>query len=196
MIRFLKNILVRFIFPQIEETRTHMNPIRPSHIFNYILNQKILRKNKFLYWPVHPNSVITYPENIKLGIDTSPGYAHGCYIQGKGSIEIGDYSSFACNVGIISANHDLLNPSIHVKGKVVIGKYCLVSMGSVILPGTKLGDHVIVRPNSVVDGDFSDGYCVLSGNPAKTVFKFPDEIRDRFVKPNHAQKYIGFKKVK
>lgn len=191
IIRYLKQFLSSKVFVSIDETRTHLNPIRPHHL----LRKFLIPKFKAVPWPIHPTSWVSYPENIKIGIDTSPGYAPGCYVQGIGEIHIGDYSSIAANCAIISANHELLNPLKHKKGVVKIGQQCLISFGSVILPNTTLGDHTIVRPNSVVEGDFSDGYCILEGNPAKVVFKFPTEIQDRFIQIDHEFKYKGFKKI-
>ena len=190
-IKKLKKIVVLIFFPEIEETRSHLNPIKFSHIFN----QKILKKRSNVYWPIHPTTTVTYPENIKIGIDTSPGYAPGCYIQGIGKICIGDYTMVSPNVGIISANHSIKDFRKHKKSEVIIGKYCWVGMGSVILPGSILGDHVVVRPNSVVDADFSDGYCILGGNPAKVLFKYPKEMKKNIIKFEHENKYIGFKKL-
>ena len=191
MIRQFKRFLSTKLFISIEETRTHLNPIRPMHLFRHYF----ISKFRAVPWPIHPTSWVSYPENIKIGIDTSPGYAPGCYIQGIGEIHIGDYSSIAANSAIISANHELLDPLKHKRGIVKIGRQCLISFGSVILPNTTIGDYTIVRPNSVVEGDFSGGYCILEGNPAKVVFKFPNEIRDRFIQLDHDHKYIGFKKV-
>jgi acetyltransferase-like isoleucine patch superfamily enzyme len=134
--------------------------------------QKVLGFNRSAYWPVHHSSLVSYPDKIFAGIDTSPGYMPGCYIQGMGGIYIGDYTQISANVGLISMNH-LLNdsrkhseeifPSIH------IGSYCWIGMNSTILPGVILGDFTVVGAGSVVTKSFENGYCVIAGNPARVI---------------------------
>ena len=85
------------------ETANTQTPIS----FNTWYNQKIKGHCSEAYWPVHKNSVVTDPQNVYCGIETSPGYSPGNYIQAKGKIYIGDYTQIAANVGIISANHVL-----------------------------------------------------------------------------------------
>jgi acetyltransferase-like isoleucine patch superfamily enzyme len=127
------------------------------------------------YWPVHLTSTVTNPYNIYCGIETSPGYSAGNYIQAIGKIYIGDYTQIAPNVGIISGNHDLYDNSKHVIKEVHIGKYCWIGMGAIILPGVVLGDYTIVAAGSVVTKSFEEGYCVIGGNPAKEIKKLEKE---------------------
>jgi acetyltransferase-like isoleucine patch superfamily enzyme len=149
----------------IAKTRSNQCPIKLSHIFW----QKIVGINRAAYWPVHFTSIVTHPQNIYAGIDSCPGYSPGCYIQGNGSIYVGDYTQIAPNVGIISSNHDLYDNTKHILNKIVIGKYCWLGMGSLILPGVELGDFTIVGAGSVVTKSFKSGYCVIAGNPAKVI---------------------------
>jgi acetyltransferase-like isoleucine patch superfamily enzyme len=109
------------------------------------------------------------PKNIYCGIETSPGYSPGCYIQSKGRVFIGDYTQIGPNVGIISSNHSIYDNSEHIINEIVIGKYCWIGMGSIILPGVVLGDYTIVGAGSIVTKSFKDGYCVIGGNPAKII---------------------------
>lgn len=146
-------------------TRGTQNPVT----WRYIFWQKILGFNRKAYWPVHFTSVVNTPENIYAGVDSSPGYSPGCYIQGIGKVYIGDYTQIAPNVGIISANHDLKDSRMHHRKVVNIGKYCWLGMNSMILPGTTLGDFTIVAAGSVVTKSFPEGYCVIGGNPANII---------------------------
>jgi acetyltransferase-like isoleucine patch superfamily enzyme len=149
----------------IYETRNTQTPIS----FRYWFYQKVLGINRSAYWQVHFTSIVTYPKNVVIGIETSPGMMPGCYIQGMGKVEIGDYTQIATNVGIISSNHDLYDTNKHIESSVKIGKYCWLGMNSVILPGVELGDFTIVGAGSVVTKSFKDGYCVVAGNPAKVI---------------------------
>lgn len=131
--------------------------------------QKVVGINARAYWPVHFTSIVTGEKNILCGIETCPGFSPGCYIQGIGKIYIGDYTQIAANVGIISANHEVHDNREHIESIVNIGKWCWIGMNSVILPGVTLGDFTIVGAGSVVTKSFSDGYCVVAGNPAKLI---------------------------
>ena len=169
----------------IYETRLTQTPIN----FRYLFFQKILGINRSVKWQVHFTSIITYPKNIVIGIETSPGMMPGCYIQGMGKIYIGDYSQIAANVGIISSNHDLYDTSKHICSSVKIGKYCWIGMNSVILPGVELGDFTVVGAGSVVTKSFSDGYCVIGGNPAKIINLLD---KDKCIGYESQYKYNGY----
>jgi len=152
-------------------TKNTQTPVTLSIWFN----QKILGYNRLAYWPTSKFSTIQAPEKIIIGIDTSPGYMPGCYIQGFGGIEIGDYTQIAPNVGIISSNHDVYQNNKEVSKKVTIGRYCWIGMGSIILPGVILGDFCIVGAGSIVTKSFPDGYCIIGGNPAKKIKELEKE---------------------
>ena len=49
-----------------------------------------------------------------------------------------------------------------------IGMKCFIAVNSVILPGVKIGDEVIVGAGSVVTKDVPAN-CVIAGNPAKII---------------------------
>lgn len=151
--------------------------------------QKVLGFNKTAYWPMHFSSVVNGVENIKIGIGTAPGLAPGCYIQGTGKIEIGDYTIIAPNVGIISANHSLYDYSQHEKGSVIIGRYCWIGMNSIIMPNVVLGDHTIVAGGAVVTKKFEGGYCVIGGNPAKIIKNIE---KSRCIENTNEFKYKGY----
>jgi len=49
---------------------------------------------------------------------------------------------------------------------VRIGRGSWIGHGVVVLPGTTVGDHVVIGANSVVRGDIPS-YCVAAGNPIR-----------------------------
>lgn len=163
-------ILVRTLklFPKFkffQETSQTQTPIS----FNLWYNQKVKGHCRNAYWPVHVNSQVNDAENIYCGIETSPGYSPGCYIQAKGKIYIGDYTQIAANVGIISSNHLLEDSRMHKIDEVHIGKYCWIGMGAIIMPGVTLGDYTIVGAGAIVTKSFPEGYSVIGGNPARLI---------------------------
>ncbi|MGD9804358.1 MAG: hypothetical protein AB7E81_03755 [Hyphomicrobiaceae bacterium] len=169
----------------IEETKGHAVPIT----YDIWFRQQILGVNRGPYWPVHPSSVVVGWRNILAGVDVSPGYMPGCYIQGLGRIEIGDYTRVSANVGIMSSNHDVYDLASHDHGVVKIGRYCWLSMGVLVMPGVTLGDFTIVGAGSVVTKSFPEGGCVIAGNPARVIKQLD---RSRFVERRNDREYHGY----
>lgn len=180
------NFILRRILPKFSkykffhETQKTQTPIT----FEMWYKQKILGHCRSAYWPVHFTSIVHSTKNIYCGIETSPGYSPGNYIQGMGSIYIGDYTQIAPNVGIISSNHDIHDNRKELMQAVIIGKYCWIGMGAIILPGVVLGDFTIVGAGSVVTKSFPEGFLVIAGNPAKLI-----KIIDKDICVRHKSEY-------
>ena len=132
---------------------------------------KYLSVNLKVSWPVSARINVIRPENIIFHPDDLNNFqGFGNYYQAIEKIEIGKGTYIACNVAIITANHNQLNLDQHLKGKpVIIGKECWIGFNSVILPGVVLGDRTIVGAGSIVTKSFPDGNCVIAGNPAQII---------------------------
>ena len=143
----------------------------------------ILGKNRNVKWAIHHTSTVLFPENIVRGKNVYPGDAPCNYIQAYNGIIIGDHTNLGPNVGIISANHDLVDNTQHVKADPIrIGKHCWIGMNAVILPAVVLGDFTIVGAGAVVTKSFTEGYCVIVGNPARIVKQLDKESCDEYRK--------------
>ena len=124
-------------------------------------------------WPCSEYIRVGKPQNIHFHPDDLNNFmGFGNYYQTMedGHIYIGKGTYIAMNVGIITTNHDVLDPDKHVEAKnVVIGEKCWIGMNSVILPGVNLGDHTVVGAGAVVTKSFPEGHCVIGGNPAHVI---------------------------
>ena len=123
-------------------------------------------------FPVSPGIRVGNPKNIYFDIDDLNNFQGiGNYYQAIGAkIVIGKGTYIAPNVGLITTNHDINDPDLHVEGRdIVLGPKCWIGMNSVILPGVTLGPHTTVGAGSVVTKSFPEGYCVIAGNPAKKI---------------------------
>lgn len=129
--------------------------------------------NKGIPFPVSPKTTVSGHHNIEFNIDDINNFqGSGCYFQafGTGKIIIGKGCWIASNVGMITTNHDINDPELHVESKdIVLGEKCWIGMNSVILPGVVLGPHTTVGAGSVVTKSFEQGYCVIAGNPARKI---------------------------
>jgi len=142
-----------------------------SHL-GYLLWQRVIGINRSARWPVHFTSRVVAPEKVQLGRASYPGDMPGCYIQAMNGIIIGDYCLFGPNVGLISASHDPENPKHHLQsGPIKLGDHCWVGMNAVILPGVELGPNTTVGAGAVVTRSFTEGHCIVAGNPARVIRK-------------------------
>lgn len=173
----------------INETKDNQTPVT----FNILFFQKVLGINSQAYWPMSYKSTVIAAHNIYVGIDSSPGYSPGCYIQGGGKLYVGDYTQIGPNVGLISSNHDLYDTNVKVAKETKIGSYCWIGMGAIVLPGVVLGDFTIVAAGSVVTKSFPEGYCVLGGNPAR-ILKFLEH--EKCIRYKNIHEYNGYIKSK
>ena len=92
-------------------------------------------------------------------------------VKGAGSIRIGRYCMISWDVLAMTSNHDFNGKEIpfdHVDivKDVEIGDFCWIGARTMLLPGTKLGEGVIVQGGSVVHGTIPP-YSICGGNPAK-----------------------------
>ncbi len=147
------------------------------------LFRRILRQNAGVTWAVHHTSTIYSPEKIVRGKNVYPGDSPGNYINAASGIYIGDYTNIGPNVGLVSANHDLIDNSKHIISPPIrIGRFCWLGMNAVILPGVQLGDFTTVAAGAVVTESFTEGYCVLGGSPARVIKQLNRDECNAFAK--------------
>ena len=124
---------------------------------------------------------IAFPDRLVLGNHISIG--RDGYLQARGGITIGDHSILGSRVVVLPHNHNYLTPTSlpydaeEIVRPVVVGRYVWVGMGSMICPGTTIGDAAVVLMVSVVTKDVPP-MAIVRGNPA-TVVGTRDEERTR-----------------
>ncbi|MEQ6167997.1 acyltransferase [Ekhidna sp. MALMAid0563] len=135
--------------------------------------QKVFRVNSKVYWPVSSTSIFKAPHKIIRG-NRFPGLSKYCYIDARNGVGFGDNVWVGPYVSIISMNHDLNDYTKYIEtDSIQIGDNCWLGAKSTILPGVKLGNHVVVAANSVVTKSFKEDNIVIAGNPAKVVKSLP-----------------------
>ena len=115
---------------------------------------------------------------VKIGDRCLIGRNSG--IVGHLSIEIGDDVWTGHNVYITDQNHGYEDVSKPISQQtqpelaVSIGDGSWLGFGVVVLPGSRIGKHVAIGANSVVNGTIPD-YCVAVGAPAKVIRRYTAE---------------------
>lgn len=111
----------------------------------------------------------------KINIEDNVSIEQNLHLICAGLILIGAGTTISSNVFISDVNHDYymnksrkvtLNNLIYKETK--IGKNCFIGTGAVILPGTTLGDGVIVGANAVLSGTYPDNSVVV-GAPGRVI---------------------------
>ena len=98
----------------------------------------------------------------------------GSGIVGHLRIEIGDDVWTGHHVYITDQNHGYEDVDLPISKQsmpekpVRIGNGSWLGHGTIVLPGSQIGDHVVVGANSVVTGTLPDN-CVAVGAPARVV---------------------------
>jgi len=143
------------------------------NVIIYFIFQRIIGINRTIPWPVHWSSRVSNPEKIfRSSYRPFPGYMPGQYIQATNGIHIGYGVRLGPGVKLISANHNIYNYAIHDKAPpIIIGDNCWISANVVVLPGVKLGTHVVVAAGAVVTKSFEEDDIIIAGIPAKIIKK-------------------------
>jgi carbonic anhydrase/acetyltransferase-like protein (isoleucine patch superfamily) len=101
----------------------------------------------------------------------------GSYIVAHDRIFIGDDVQMGPYVYITDQNHGYENPDLPigtqwpVNKEVTIGAGSWIGTGAIILPGTTIGNNVVIGAGSVVTGKIPDR-CVVVGAPARIVRRY------------------------
>lgn len=185
MIRFVKNIIKK-ILPYFSLWLRY-NKTKVGNT-SYLKFLKFKLFGDKIYWYYDERCTISNARKIYVGINCLIGRP-GCYLQGAGTVHIGDYVQFGPNVGILSSNHDLYDQTKYINKPIKIGDYSWIGMNSIITAGVDLGTRTIVAAGSVVTKSFPEGFCVIGGTPAKLI-KILD--MDQFVPWHEEEEWYGY----
>lgn len=144
---------------------------------------------------IFENGVLVFhPENIELGENIYIGHnsilkgyyknlfsignntwiGQNCFFHSAGGIRIGENVGIAPCVKILTSRHreeGIEKPILHSEiefGQVIIEDDADIGIGSIILPGVKIGKGVQIGAGAVVTKDIPD-YSVAAGIPARVV---------------------------
>jgi len=127
----------------------------------------------------------------KIGVQISDHYygtKHG-YIAPSVVFDANDYSlitigdATTISSEVVFLTHDysiskglkMIDPALNGRflKPIQVGSNCFIGMRTILLPGTTLGNNVIVAAGSIVKGTFPDN-VVIGGNPARIICNTED----------------------
>ena len=122
-----------------------------------------------------PGQVCLTDRVVEIGDRCLIGKGSG--IVGHFSIRIGDDVWTGHDVYITDQNHGYEDVNLPIsvqtmpERKVSIGSGSWIGHGSVVLPGARIGEHVVIGANSVVTGEIPS-YSVAVGVPARVIKQY------------------------
>jgi len=87
-------------------------------------------------------------------------------------VKIKDNVTISTNVILLTHDNSICkadNNLSDIFGKIEIGKNCFIGANTLILPGVKINDGIIVGAGSVVSKSLTEKNSVYVGNPAKRI---------------------------
>lgn len=117
--------------------------------------------------------------NGKLVIGDGTSIEQCCHIIAAKEVEIGENCVLSSFVYISDCSHgyspkeNIMQTDLDIK-PVKIGNHCFIGIGSYIMPGTTLGNNVVIGANSVVSGAIPDNSMAV-GSPARIIKTYDPE---------------------
>lgn len=153
--------------------------------------KKLLRKlrNRFLGLPAESGEELVRKLGVQFGKNCKFVSVHRSTFGSEPYlVELGDHVELAADVRILTHDGGVWvfreqHPDADVFGKVRIGNNVFIGYGVIILPGTIVGDNVVIGAGSVVRGTLEGGF-VYAGVPAKkikTIEAYYDKLKPGFV---------------
>lgn len=122
---------------------------------------------------VHMFCELRGAKNLSIGKGSVIG--HGCVLDGRTGIKIGQNVNISSEAMIWSLQHEYNDPHFKAVGAAVtIHDYAWVSCRAIILPGSVIGKGAVVAAGAVVTKDVPE-FTIVGGVPAKVI---GERIRD------------------
>lgn len=147
--------------------------ISPRTLAAYGFMQRIVGFNKSVPWSVHDASVVSSWKHIQLdGHPPFSSYSNKQCIQARIGRIFGRNVILAPGAVIVSANYNEDPYARHIPTKPIeIGANTRIGESADILPGVRIGKHVVAAAGAILTKDI-EGDCVVAGSPAKPIKHF------------------------
>lgn len=122
---------------------------------------KVILRNK-VFRPIY-TFIYTNILGMKIGIDTRISLKANLDTTHPKGINIGNYTLITGGCFILS--HDYTR---RLKTNTYVGSNCFIGVNSVVMPGVKIGDNVVIGAGSVVTHDIPNN-TIAAGNPCRVI---------------------------
>ena len=136
----------------------------PSYTLRYLI-LKYLYRAKLGKCTIHRNVKFFSPWKLTVGDNSN--IQMGSFIDCRGGVEIGNNVDVTLFVKILSEYHDIDSPNYAtVSKKVYISDWAIIGSYSLILPGAKVSEGVVLGAGSVLTKE-TEAYALYCGSPAQ-----------------------------
>ncbi len=172
-IKYIAKLCTFFILDKKKRLQSYISLYH--HIMTKIFGYQVLKTAKSIgknFW-CGGFSEVTRNTRLKNNV-----CFNGMRIMGGGKVTIGKYFHSGVECMILTQNHNYDSgeaiPYDHtfIYKETEIGDFVWMGSRVIVLPGTKIGEGVVIQGGSVVHGEIPP-YAIIGGNPAK-VFKYRD----------------------
>jgi acetyltransferase-like isoleucine patch superfamily enzyme len=138
----------------------------PFYSIRHFYYKKVIKIKLGKQSSIHLNCFI-YGRNIEIG--NGCVINRECFLDGRGKLKIGDFTSISPHVHIITGDHDINSKNFAFRSKdIIIGNFVWIGSRATILPGVVIGEGAIVCAGALVTKDVAP-YTMVGGVPAKFI---------------------------
>lgn len=139
----------------------------PSQLFRTFVLRRLFGMKIGEGATIYGGSEFRAPSQIEIGRNSVLG--HGCLLDGRRQLEIGENVNISSGVWIWTLHHDIQSADFGViGGKVKIGDRAWLCSRCTLLPGVTIGYGAVVASGAVVTKDVP-ALTVVGGIPAKEI---------------------------
>lgn len=165
-----------------------------------VVRRYLIKKLIYINDSLYMKNYIRYLKSIGVQIKGTPKYLDPTvHFDGTDytKIIIGDNVTISKEVLLLTHDYSITSALVSIGNRIdrgqgelyiveniSIGDHSFIGAKSILLPGTKVGNNVIIGSGSVVKGDIPD-YSIMIGNPCKRI----GDTRDYAKKMLNEKKY-------
>lgn len=173
-------VLPKHLIMEEKATIGHFNVAIHLNLLHIGKNSHIVRSNWITGFPTDKESKhFAHDKDRKseliIGKETAITKKH--HLDCTNTIKIGDY------VTIAGYNSQFLTHSIDVyenrqdSHPIIIGDYCFVSTGVIVLGGSKLPSYSVLAAGSVLNKELTEEWSIYGGIPTKLIKAIPKDAK-------------------
>lgn len=149
-----------------------------------VVGRGLIKQIETINSDLYMRAYVKHLRRCGVRIAGTPKYIHpSAYFDGNdySKISFGDNITISRDVIILTHDYSITTALTAIgirlerhKGEryfsesIEIGKDCFLGARTIVLPGTRIGDNVIVGAGSVVRGEIPSN-CIIAGNPARQI---------------------------